>query len=132
MQRLRWSGLLSDESIGLASGTPAAVLEHILNKRWMLKDHDKDLVVMWHEFGFEIGGRLRTVEASLVVKGEDSRSTAMARTVGLPMGIAIRLILEGKISAKGVVIPVTSEFYDPILEELKLSGIELTETESSR
>jgi saccharopine dehydrogenase-like NADP-dependent oxidoreductase len=129
MNRLRWSGLLSDELVGIATGTPAAILEHILNKRWKLKEGDKDLVVMWHEFGVDIHGRKKTIEASLVVKGENSQNTAMSRTVGLPMGIAVRLILERKVRQKGVVIPVTVEFYDPILAELKQKGIELAEKE---
>jgi saccharopine dehydrogenase-like NADP-dependent oxidoreductase len=84
---------------------------------------------MWHEFGVDIHGRKKTIEASLVVKGENSQNTAMSRTVGLPMGIAVRLILERKVRQKGVVIPVTVEFYDPILAELKQKGIELAEKE---
>jgi saccharopine dehydrogenase-like NADP-dependent oxidoreductase len=129
MARLRWSGLFSDEPVGLTKGTPAAILEHILNKKWILKPNDRDLVVMWHEFGFESDGRKKTIEASLVVKGESGQRTAMAKTVGLPMGIAIRLILERRIKQRGVLIPVAHEFYDPILAELKLNGIELIETE---
>ena len=131
MRRLRWSGLLSDELVGISSGTPAAILEHILNKRWKLKESDKDLVVMWHEIGVEVQGRKKKIEASMVVRGENSQDTAMARTVGLPMGIAVKLIIERRIRQKGVVIPVTPEFYDPILSELKTQGIELTETESA-
>lgn len=131
MRRLRWSGLLSDELVGISSGTPAAILEHILNKRWKLKESDKDLVVMWHEIGVEVQGRKKKIEASLVVRGENSQDTAMARTVGLPMGIAVKLIVERRIKQKGVVIPVTPEFYDPILSELKMQGIELAEAESA-
>jgi saccharopine dehydrogenase (NADP+, L-glutamate forming) len=129
MVRLRWSGLFSNEAVGLANGTPAAVLEHILNKKWTLKEHDRDLVVMWHQFGYVQNGEQKHLEASLVVEGSDANDTAMARTVGLPMGIAVKLILEGRVKQRGVVIPVSAEFYDPILSELSGMGIRLHETE---
>ena len=82
---------------------------------------------MWHRFRYAKDGRGNEIQATLVAKGDDSTRTAMAKTVGLPLGIAARLILEGKIKARGVVVPVTREFYDPILAELKTQGIELTE-----
>jgi saccharopine dehydrogenase (NADP+, L-glutamate forming) len=129
VQRLAWSGLFSEEKIGLPKGTPAQVLEHILNKKWKLQPNDKDLVVMWHRFGYEHKGVSKRIEASLVVKGVDSVNTAMARTVGLPLGIAAKLLIQGRIKERGVAIPVSKEFYEPILSELKSLGIELTERE---
>jgi saccharopine dehydrogenase-like NADP-dependent oxidoreductase len=129
MQRLRWSGFFDREPIGLREGTPAQVLEHILNKKWKLKADDKDLVVMWHRFVFELDGKKKEIQASLVSVGDDSTYTAMAKTVGLPLGIAAKLLMQGRINSRGVVIPVTKEFYDPILEELAGTGIALTETE---
>jgi saccharopine dehydrogenase-like NADP-dependent oxidoreductase len=127
--RLEWSGLFSDEEVGLSKGTPAQILEHILNKRWKLQPEDKDLVVMWHRFGFLKEGKLKHIEASLIAKGNNSIETAMAKTVGLPLGIATKLLIEGKIKQRGVVIPVAAEIYTPVLEELKKMGIELSETE---
>jgi len=127
--KLRWSGLFSDEKVGLDSGTPAAVLEHILNKKWKMNAGDNDLVVMWHRFTWTEKGRKKAIEASMVVKGEDAVNTAMARTVGIPMGIATRLILEGKISQRGVMIPVSPEIYEPALAELRSYGIMLNERE---
>ena len=59
--------------------------------------------------------------------GTDSVDTAMAQTVGLPLAIAAKLICLDKIKSRGVIMPVTAEFYEPILEELKTLGIELTE-----
>jgi saccharopine dehydrogenase-like NADP-dependent oxidoreductase len=130
MKRLRWAGLFANDRVGLDKGTPAAILEHILNKKWTMKPNDKDLVVMSHRIGWEEGGTEKFIEASLVVKGEDSVNTAMARTVGLPLGIAAKLILENKIQARGVLIPSSPEFYEPILAELKMLGIELTERDA--
>jgi saccharopine dehydrogenase-like NADP-dependent oxidoreductase len=126
-EKLEWAGLLSREQIGLESGTPAQILEHILNKKWKLAEGDKDLIVMQHRFVYDQGGRRERINASLVCIGQDQVHTAMAKTVGLPLGIATRLLLMGKIKSRGVVIPVTREFYDPILAELSENGIELTE-----
>lgn len=127
--RLSWSGFFSHEKIGLEKGTPAQVLEHLLNKKWRLNPTDKDFVVMWHRFIFNQGGKKKEIQASLIAKGDDSMNTAMAKTVGLPLAIAAKLLLENKIRTRGVVIPTIKEFYEPILEELKGLGIELNERE---
>lgn len=127
MKRLVWSGLFSDEKIGLQQGTPAQILEHILSKKWKLSPGDKDLIVMWHRFVYQMNGKRNEIQASLVAKGDDAESTAMSKTVGLPLGIAAKLLLQGKILQRGVVIPVHREFYEPILEELKSVALVLQE-----
>lgn len=129
VQRLRWSGFFSDEPIGLSEGSPAKILEHILNKRWKLMPSDKDLIVMWHRFGYQSGRTIKGITAHLTVAGESEVQTAMAKTVGLPLGIAAKLLLQGKIKRRGVVIPVKDEIYRPLLAELKLLGIGLVEKE---
>jgi saccharopine dehydrogenase-like NADP-dependent oxidoreductase len=126
---LRWSGFFDRELIGLKEGTPAQVLEHILNKKWKLKSEDKDQIVMWHRFVFMLHDQKKEIQASLVSTGDDATYTAMAKTVGLPLGIAAKLILQDKITSKGVVIPVIPEMYDPILKELGEMGIALMEKE---
>lgn len=128
MQRLRWSGFFSSEPIGLTQGTPAQITEHILNKRWALRPEDKDMIVMWHRFGVEKNGVQSEIQSSLAVTGTDSVHTAMAKTVGLPLGIATRLLLEGQIKTRGVAIPVQAELYHPILNDLKTHGIAFHET----
>jgi saccharopine dehydrogenase (NADP+, L-glutamate forming) len=125
LKRLRWSGLFSDELVGLANGTPAQILEHILNKKWKLQAGDKDFIVMWHRFKFLKDGKEKEIQAYLTAKGDDEISTAMAKTVGLPLGIAAKLLLQGKIEQRGVMIPVTREIYEPVLEELSELGIRL-------
>lgn len=127
MKRLLWSGIFTEEKVGLAKGTPAQVLEHILNKRWALVSTDKDMIVMIHRFVADFTGKSKTLQSSLIVKGEDAVYTAMAKTVGLPMGIAAKLLLQDKIKSRGVVIPTEAEFYKPILEELKALGVEMME-----
>ncbi len=127
MNRLRWSGLFSDEEIGMTKGTPAQVLEHILNKKWKLKTGDKDFIVMWHRFRFEIDGKSEEIQAYLTATGDDEINTAMAKTVGLPLAISAKLLMQGKIKSRGVVIPVIKEIYDPVLSELGELGIRLKE-----
>jgi len=129
MKRLRWSGLFTSDRIGIHQGTPAQILEHILSKKWKLNAGDKDFIVMWHRFVYEKDGQSKEIKAQLAVTGTDEINTAMAKTVGLPLGIAARLLLEGRITSRGVVIPVTSEFYEPILQALQGLGIQLKEVE---
>ena len=104
-------------------GTPADFLLDRMIHCWKLREEDRDLVVMYHRFVFEQNGKKYEKTASFGLKGEDSLHTAMARTVGLPLGMAARLILEGKISAKGLVLPLHTEIYQPILEELAGYGV---------
>jgi len=129
MKRLRWSGLFSEEKVGLAEGSPAQLLEHILSKKWKLKPGDKDFIVMWHRFVYDTGNTRREIQAHLTVTGEDEVNTAMAKTVGLPLAIAAKHLLEGKIKSRGVVIPVHKDIYDPVLKELSQYGIRLVERE---
>lgn len=128
MERLRWSGLFSNEKIGLPKGSPAQALEHILSKRWSLSQTDKDMIVMIHRFVAHVNGTEKTIQSSLVVKGEDAIRTAMAKTVGLPLGIAAKLLLQNKIKVLGVQIPTLPEIYKPVLQELKQLGIGMRET----
>jgi saccharopine dehydrogenase-like NADP-dependent oxidoreductase len=124
---LTWSGFFSDEQIGLEQGTPAQLLEHILNKKWKLNPTDRDQIVMWHRFVYTLQGKQKEIQASLVATGTDSVYTAMAKTVGLPLAIAAKLLLQNKIYSRGVLIPTSKELYEPILDELKRSGIALEE-----
>jgi saccharopine dehydrogenase (NADP+, L-glutamate forming) len=129
MQKLKWMGMFEYEPVGLVGGTPAQILVHILNKKWKLASQDKDMIVMWHRFKFVQNNEQKEIQASLVVEGEDSVHTAMAKTVGLPMAIASKLILQNQIKKRGVAIPVDAEIYEPVLAELKTLGVELVERE---
>jgi len=129
MQKLKWLRLFETEKIGLTKGTPAQILEHILNKKWKLQPQDRDMVVMWHRFRYEYNGSRFEVQSSLVTMGNDSIHTAMAKGVGLPLAIAAKLLIQGKIKERGVVIPIQKEIYEPILQELGTLGIHLKEHE---
>lgn len=115
---LRWSGFFDAEPVGLERGSPAEILEHILNKKWKLDPHNKDRIVMWHRFVYEASNKRNEIQATLVITGSDANDTAMSKTVGLPLAIATRLLAENKIQARGVVIPTLAEIYEPVLKEL--------------
>ena len=84
---------------------------------------------MQHEFVIQdVDAKSKKLFSSLVVKGEDQTYTAMAKTVGLPLAIATKLILNGAIKLKGVQVPVHKEIYDPVLNELKSFGINFKES----
>lgn len=119
MDKLVWAGLFSNQMFPFESGTPAQCLEYILRQVWTLKPEDRDLIVMYHKIGWERDGERFMVESSMGVEGESATKTAMAATVGLPLGIATRLILEGKIETTGVQLPMTAQWYNPILDELE-------------
>jgi len=120
---VEWTGVLDDKRIGLSKVSPAQILQSLLEEKWKLRDDDKDMVVMQHLFHYSLNNKIYTLTSSLVVEGENSVDTAMARTVGLPAAIATRLILNGSIRERGVRIPVSREIYKPVLAELKAQGI---------
>lgn len=129
MAKLDRLGLFSDAPMGIANVSPAAALQHLLEQKWELGPADKDMVVMWHRFRFAKTGAKHELHASLVVIGQDETYTAMAKTVGLPVAIAAKLVLNGKISRRGVLMPLAPEIYDPVLDELEQLGIVFSETE---
>lgn len=113
-----------------SSATPAELLEHILLPHWSLGPSDRDRVVMHHRVDYEINGSLRTRTSTLDLLGKDATHTAMAQTVGLPLAIAVRLYVQGKITLQGVHIPIHQEIYRPILNELSQYGVHFTETDT--
>ncbi len=124
-----WLGIFEDTKIGLKDATPAQILQHILEQKWTLEDDDKDMIVMWHRFRYKMNGKDNELHSSMVVKGDDQKYTAMAKTVGLPLAISVKMILNGTISTPGVHVPILKEIYNPILDELENYGINFIEKE---
>lgn len=128
IRQLMFLGMNDDNTIinrGFCSA--ADVLQFILETKLSLKDTDKDMVVMLHHIGFKQDGIDCIAECGLVLTGEDSRRTAMAKTVGLPLAIAAKLILNGEINSKGLHIPILPEIYNPVLKELEQYDIRFEE-----
>ena len=119
----------SKKIVGLPNATPAQILQKILMDKWSLAEDDKDMLVMYHKFGFELDGVKKQIDATMVNIGKDQTHTAMARTVGLPVGMATLRILNGDIDTPGVQLPINREVYEPILKELEEYGIIFREEE---
>jgi saccharopine dehydrogenase-like NADP-dependent oxidoreductase len=117
----------TDELLPANVQSSADILQYRAERKLALQPADKDMIVMLHEIEYKLNNQLHKIESTLVVKGEDSIKTAMAKTVGLPLGIAAKLILEEKIKLKGLHIPARREIYTPVLEELKEQGVAFTE-----
>lgn len=128
MSKLTWLGLFESTPIGLKDATPAQVLQKLLEGKLQLNEGDKDMIVMWHRFNYELEGKEKEIHSALVVEGEDPTYTAMSNTVGLPVGIAAKHLLTGKLKARGVQLPTDAVIYEPILEELKEYNITFKET----
>ncbi|WP_297793038.1 saccharopine dehydrogenase C-terminal domain-containing protein [uncultured Eudoraea sp.] len=130
---IMWGKLLelnlfdSKKTIPIKNATPAQMLQKILEDSWAMAYDDKDMIVMYHKFGYELNGKKQQIDANMVVIGENHTHTAMAKTVGLPVAIATLLILNKKITTPGVQIPILREIYEPILKELETYGIEFKE-----
>lgn len=128
MKKLEWLGLFDEKiKIGISGLTPAQCLQHILEQKWQLDPGDKDMIVMEHQFDYLHIGSHRKLYSTMVVIGEDQVHTAMAITVGLPVAIAAKLVLQGAIKLKGVQIPVSKEIYEPVMQELGEFGIRFEE-----
>jgi saccharopine dehydrogenase-like NADP-dependent oxidoreductase len=119
----------ANKIVGLKNATPAQILERILNDSWTLQPNDKDMIVMYHKFGYELNGKQHQIDSKMVCIGDDQTYTAMAKTVGLPVAMATLQILNGNIKTPGVQLPIKEEVYLPILKELEEYGVIFKETE---
>ena len=132
---IMWDKLLEldlfnpNKKVGLKNATPAQILEKILTDSWTLQPNDKDMIVMYHKFGYELNGKKHQIDSKMVCMGDDQKYTAMAKTVGLPVAMATLLILNGKIKTPGVQLPILEEVYLPILKELEEYGVVFKEEE---
>jgi saccharopine dehydrogenase-like NADP-dependent oxidoreductase len=123
-EKFEWLGLFSkDSEIGIESASPAQLLQKILVDKLVLEPEDKDMLVMFHEFEYVLGNEEYRITSSMVNIGEDQTFTSMSNTVGLPVAIAAKMILNGEIKHNGVLLPTTKYLYEPILSELEGFGI---------
>lgn len=130
MYRLRWLGLFENKKkIGLKNATPAQILQDLLEKKWMFEKDDRDMIVMQHQFGYMNDKTKTKIVSSMVVEGDDHVHTAMSKTVGLPVAMAVKHLLNGGFNLTGVQIPTRKEIYSPVLDELEKYGIRFIEEE---
>lgn len=128
LKQLFYLGMDDDKTlINKGECSAADVLQFALEQKLALEPGDKDLVVMMHEIEFHQEGKRYKTTSTLVLKGENETRTAMASSVGLPLGVAAKLMLNGTLDARGLCIPVSGNIYIPVLEELKRHGIVFNE-----
>lgn len=134
MQRLTWLGLFGKEPLPVERGSNLEILAERMLSLMPYGEKERDMIILHHDFVAEYpdGGRKEKITSSLIGFGIPGGDSAMSRTVSLPAAIATKLILDGKITRRGVCIPVESAIYTPVLNELERLGIECREkTEAS-
>ncbi|QQS34814.1 MAG: saccharopine dehydrogenase NADP-binding domain-containing protein [Ignavibacteriales bacterium] len=130
IKKIEWLGLLSEEKIELNNSTPADILLELLQKKWKFTENDKDMVILHTELEYIVEDSGERMTSTLVIYGKENFNTAMSATVGLPLGVGVKLILNNKISERGVIIPVYPDIYEPALNELAELGITFREETS--
>jgi saccharopine dehydrogenase-like NADP-dependent oxidoreductase len=128
LARLAWLGLFEDRPLPAATGSAFDNLAALMVEKLAYGAGERDMIVLQHEFLVRTAtGRSERIVSSLIDYGVPSGDSSMSRTVGLPAAIGARLVLEGRIRAAGVQVPVLPEIYGPILEELGTLGISFEE-----
>ncbi len=128
MESLDFLGFFSDEPLNYTETSPFEITSDRMISRMMLSDSERDMVVLQHIFlAVYPDGKREVIKSSMLDFGSAETNTSISRTVALPAAISVRLILENKISLRGVLRPVFPEIYNPVIEELKTLGIEMKE-----
>lgn len=127
IKRLEWLGLFSDKTLPEDKNNPLDYLNVLTLSKMILGKHERDMVVMHHEFIAEYQSKKEYITSTLAYYGIPGSDTSIARTVGLPAAIAVKMMLQSKITMVGVHIPVTPDIYNPILDELEEIGIKFDE-----
>jgi saccharopine dehydrogenase-like NADP-dependent oxidoreductase len=128
IESFEFLGFFSDEILNYAETTPFEITSDRMIKRMSLSDNERDMVVMQHIFLASYpDGKREVIKSSMLDFGSLSTNTAVARTVALPAAIGVKMILEKKISLKGVYRPVLPQIYIPVIDQLKKLGIEMKE-----
>ena len=128
--RLKWLGWSDQQTrVPFTTITPAQLLQFCIETKWVLRPADKDRIVMLHEIEYWQGEEKKQLKSWLIQDGEDAVRTAMAKTVGLPLGIAAIQYLDGTLRVSGLQIPTRPEIYQPVLETLKTYGIDFQESD---
>ena len=133
IERFVWLGLFDEKPIGLQEGSNLDILVKQMLDRMAYRPGERDMIVLHHEFVAEMPQasgpkpQVQNIYSTLVAFGEPGGDSAMARTVGLPAAIGVRMILHGQLKLTGVHIPVVPEIYEPVLAELTRLGIECKE-----
>lgn len=128
IKSLDFLGFFGEEKIGKDVNSPFKVTAGRMITKMKLSDDERDMVLLQHIFLASYpDGHREVIKSSMIDFGSPATNTSVARTVALPAAIAVKLIMENKISLSGVFRPVVPEIYNPVLNELKNLGIEMKE-----
>jgi len=128
IHRYRWLGLLDETPVRIPEGTLQDVLLDRMLEKMSYEPHGRDMIIVHIEAVAEFPeNKTEKRTATMVVRGIPYGDSAMSRAVGLPIAIAAKLYLEGKIKAAGAHMPPTLPYlYPAILEELADFGFTFT------
>jgi saccharopine dehydrogenase (NADP+, L-glutamate forming) len=131
---LDWLGFFGDDPLAIGRGAPVDVLTARMLEKMSYESGERDMLVLQHQFLAEYPAisaqpaRNERIVSTMIDFGIPGGDTSMSRTVGLPAAIGVKLILQGAITLTGVQVPVVSEIYEPMLDELEALGIHFTES----
>ncbi|KAG8990606.1 hypothetical protein FRB93_003153 [Tulasnella sp. JGI-2019a] len=130
---LRWIGLLSTSEVAVLKGQPLNLLDTLCARLEGLMKYEKgeaDLVMLQHKFIVEWkDGSIQTLTSTLESYGSTLAGgySAMALLVGVPCGIAVQLVLDGKLNKLGVQAPYSEDVCGPLREACEAEGITMIE-----
>ncbi|XP_043944680.1 alpha-aminoadipic semialdehyde synthase, mitochondrial-like [Protopterus annectens] len=123
VEALNWLGLLSDELVPKAHSVMDA-LSKLMQAKLCYDAGERDMIILRSDIGLRHqSGKLEMNHISLVVYGETNGYSAMAKTVGFPTAIAAKMVLDGEITTKGMVLPFSKDIYGPMSDRIKAEGI---------
>lgn len=122
IKKLDWLGLFENNQISIDKGTNSNLLVDLMLKKMAYEPYEKDMIIVHNEMIVEFPDKKEKWISSMLNEGIPNGDSAMSRAVSLPPAIAAKLILEGKITRKGVCMPSTKEMYEPILNEMETFG----------
>jgi saccharopine dehydrogenase (NADP+, L-glutamate forming) len=128
IDNLAWLGLLGDEPLPAGQQGPIDILTARMLDKMQYAPGERDMLILQHQFEAAFPDGNERIVSTMVDFGLPHGYTSMARTVGLPAAIAVKLILHGQIALTGVHAPVMPEIYQPVLAELEALGIRFVET----
>jgi saccharopine dehydrogenase-like NADP-dependent oxidoreductase len=124
MERLGWLGLFENKEITTEKGIYTDVLVDLMLKKLSYLPGERDMIIVYDEVIADFPDRKEKRTSSLLIEGIPNGESAMSRAVSLPAAICAKLIIESKITSRGVVMPMDPEVYKPVLEEMKTFGFE--------